>query len=41
MQILNRHPNIMQKDIINILADEYNIKNMTQTSISRYYKKIY
>ncbi len=31
----------MQKDAVKILAEEYGIKSMTQTSISRYYKKIY
>lgn len=31
----------MQKEIIQILAKDYGITNMTQTSVSRYYKKIY
>ena len=41
VDILKKRPNLMQKDIIKVLAEDYGITGITQTSISRYIKRIY
>jgi arginine repressor len=41
VDILKKRPNLMQKDIIKVLAEDYEITGVTQTSISRYIKRIY
>jgi len=41
VDLIKKQPNLLQKDMIQVLADEYGIKGVTQTSISRYMKRIY
>ena len=39
--IIKSRPELTQQDILEVLADEYNIRDMNQGAISRSIKKIY
>ena len=41
VEILKKHPNIVQKEVVERLEREYGVKSITQTSVSRYIRKIY
>jgi arginine repressor len=41
IEIIKKKPNLMQKEIIQILHEEYKISNVTQACMSRMLKKIH
>jgi arginine repressor len=41
VDVLKKRPNLLQKEIIDVVLNEYGVKGLNQTSISRYLKRIY